>query len=71
MNTGVWDVNGIEIKVGDVVHYRGSNICAHGKVIEHEMYGFAILDDRPRTRGREYSLKNKGTYRIEQAKSEV
>ena len=70
MKTGVYDVNGNEIKVGDIVHYRGNNISAHGKVIEHESYGFAILDDRPKTKGRVYSLKNKGKYRIEQLGSE-
>ena len=65
MNTGVYDVNGNEINVGDIVHYRGDNLSVHGKVIEHERYGFAILDDRPKTKGREYSLRNKGEYRIE------
>ena len=70
MNTGVYDVNGNEIKVGDIVHYRGDNISAHGKVIEHKRYGFAILDDRPKTKGRKYSLKNKGRYLIEQVESE-
>ena len=28
MNTGVYDVNGNEIKVGDIVHYRGDNLSA-------------------------------------------
>lgn len=70
MNTGVYDVNGNEIKVGDIVHYRGNNISAHGKVIEHKSYGFAILDDRPKTRGRQYSLQNEGKYRIEHTESE-
>lgn len=69
MNTGVYDINGNEIRVGDIVHYRGSNLSAHGKVIEHEVYGFAILDDRPKTKGRQYSLQNKGKYRIEQIES--
>lgn len=52
------------------IYYRGDNISAHGIVIEHERYGFAILDDRPKTKGRKYSLRNKGEYRIEQAESE-
>ncbi len=70
MNTGVYDINGNEIKVGDIVHYRGSNLSAHGKVIEHKEYGFAILDDRLKTKGRQYSLQNEGKYRIEQAENE-
>lgn len=64
MNTGVYDKLGREIKVGDIVHYRGDGLSAHGKVVENELYGFAILDDRERTKGREYSLQNKGVYRI-------
>ena len=65
MKTGVISKNGIEIETGDIVHYRGCGISAHGEVVEHEEYGFAILDDRPKTKGRLYSLKNDGVYRIE------
>lgn len=64
MYTGVFDKHGIEIKVGDIVHFRCGGLSAHGKVIEHKDYGFAILDDRERTKGREYSLQNEGEYRI-------
>ena len=67
MTTGVIDKNGREIKVGDIVHYRGEGLCAHGKVIEDDDYGFAILDDRHKTKGRIYSLNNKGIYRIEES----
>ena len=28
MTTGVIDKNGIEISVGDIVHYRGKGLCA-------------------------------------------
>ena len=65
MKTGVIDKNGIEIKTGDIVHYHGNGLSAHGQVVENEKYGFAILDDRPKTEGRLYSLKNEGIYRIE------
>lgn len=67
MTTGVFDKNGIEISVGDIVHYRGNGLCAHGEVVKDDYYGYAILDDRPKTKGRRYSLKNKGTYRIEES----
>ena len=66
MNTGVLDKNGIEISVGDIVHYRGEGLCAHGIVVQDDYYGFAILDDRPKTKGCRYSLKNEGTYRIKE-----
>lgn len=65
MTTGIFDQNGIEIEVGDIVHYRGDGLCAHGIVVQDDYYGFAILDDRPKTKGRIYSLNNKGTYRID------
>lgn len=64
MSTGILDKNGVMICVGDTVHYSGEGISAHGKVIEHEEYGFAIEDDRERTKGRIYSMKNEGVYRI-------
>lgn len=65
MTTGIIDQNGTEINVGDIVHYRGDGLCAHGKVVKDDYYGYAIVDDRPKTKGRIYSLKNKGTYRID------
>lgn len=65
MKTGVFAKDGREIEVGDIVHYRGSNICAHGKVVEDDHYKFAIKDDRPKTCDRLYSLFNVGQYRIE------
>lgn len=72
MTTGIIDKNGKEIKVGDIVHYRGDGLCAHGIVVQDDYYGFAILDDRPKTKGRRYSLKNEGIYRIEKGgKDEV
>lgn len=64
MFTGVIAKDGRMIKTGDIVHYRGDGVSAHGRVVEHEKYGFAILDDRTKTKGREYSMKNKGVYRI-------
>lgn len=63
--TNIFDVNGKEIYVGDIVHYRGGGLCAHGIVVKDEKYKFAIKDDRPRTNGRIYSLYNEGKYRIE------
>ena len=63
--TNVFDVNGKEILVGDIVHYRGNGLCAHGIVVEDENYKFGIKDDRPKTQGRIYSLYNDGKYRIE------
>lgn len=65
IKTGIIDKNGIEIQVGDIVHYHGDNLSAHGKVIKDNYYGFAIEDDRPKTKGRKYALSNEGTYRIE------
>jgi hypothetical protein len=70
MTTGVIDKNGKEIKVGDIVHYRGDGLCAHGEVVKDDYYGFAILDDRPKTKGRIYSLKNKGIYRIDKEQTD-
>lgn len=63
--TGIFDKNGKEICVGDVVHYRGKGMCAHGVVTKHDTYGYAIDDDRPKTKGRRYDLHNEGVYRIE------
>lgn len=65
MKTGVIAKDGREIEVGDIVHYRGSNLCAHGTVIEDNNYKFAIKDDRPKTKDRIYSLFNDGKYTIE------
>lgn len=65
MQTGVLDKNGTMICTGDIVHFRCSGLSAHGRVVEHEEFGFAIEDDRPRTKGRLYSMKNEGVYRIE------
>ena len=65
MQTGVIDKNGNMIMVGNIVHYRGDGLSAHGKVVKNEDYGFAIEDDRERTKGRLYSMKNAGVYRIE------
>lgn len=63
--TGIFDKNGKEICVGDVVHYRGKGMCAHGVVTKHDTYGYAVDDDRPKTKGRRYDLHNEGVYRIE------
>ena len=65
MGTNVFDITGKEIQVGDIVHYRGNVLCAHGMVVTDEMYKFAIQDDRPKTKDRIYSLYNEGKYRIE------
>lgn len=66
MGTGVFDIKGKEIQVGDIVHYRGRGLSTHGKVIEYDRFGYAVLDDRTKTRGRIYSLFNEGIYRIEE-----
>lgn len=75
MGTGKFDKNGIEIQVGDIVHFRCKNHSLSGKGIVYEDNSnsdklgndpFRIKDTRDnRNKGRIYPWYDDGVYKIE------